>query len=241
MASKKFYAVRRGKKPGIYTSWPECQKQVAGFANARFKGFMTREEALAWLQQPEKSKPRAVKHATQTSLDLFGEEQGPRFIPTIVFYTDGGSRNRGNRRGDHVHQDDLAAWAYLIRFEDGLKITDTAGEFGATNNRMEVMGLLKCLQRLLELNLQNEPIEGILDSQYVLNAINKGWLYSWVRRGWKTSGGKPVANQELWAEVSVLLPKFKQLRFKWTKGHANSHGNVTVDQLLNSTMDNLKA
>ena len=63
----------------------------------------------------------------------------------------------------------------------------------------------------------------------------------WVRRGWKTSGGKPVANQELWAEVSVLLPKFKQLRFKWTKGHANSHGNVTVDQLLNSTMDNLKA
>ena len=42
-------------------------------------------------------------------------------------------------------------------------------------------------------------------------------------------------------EVSVLLPKFKQLRFKWTKGHANSHGNVTVDQLLNSTMDNLKA
>ena len=106
---------------------------------------------------------------------------------------------------------------------------------------MEVMGLLKCLQRLLELNLQNEPIEGILDSQYVLNAINKGWLYGWIRRGWKTSGGKPVANQELWAEVSVLLPKFKQLRFKWTKGHANSHGNVTVDQLLNSTMDNLKA
>ncbi|MDD6893533.1 MAG: RNase H1/viroplasmin domain-containing protein, partial [Lactobacillus sp.] len=52
--------MRRGKKPGIYTSWPECQKQVAGFANARFKGFMTREEALAWLQQPEKSKPRAV-------------------------------------------------------------------------------------------------------------------------------------------------------------------------------------
>ena len=150
-------------------------------------------------------------------------------------------KRSGRRRGDHVHQDDLAAWAYLIRFEDGLKITDTAGELGATNNRMEVMGLLKCLQRLLELNLQNEPIEGILDSQYVLNAINKGWLYNWVRRGWKTSGGKPVANQELWAEVSVLLPKFKQLRFKWTKGHANSHGNVTVDQLLNSTMDNLKA
>ncbi|MDF9445733.1 ribonuclease HI, partial [Limosilactobacillus mucosae] len=177
---------------------------------------------------------------TQTSLDLFGEEQGPRFIPKIVFYTDGGSRNHGNRRGDHVHQDDRAAWAYLIRFEDGLKITDTAGELGATNNRMEVMGLLKCLQRLLELNLQNEPIEGILDSEYVLNPIKKGRLYGWARRGWKTTGGKPVANQELWAEVSVLLPKFKQLRFKWTKGHANSHGNVTVDRLLNKTMNDFK-
>jgi ribonuclease HI len=85
LASKKFYAVRRGKKPGIYTSWPECQKQVAGFANARFKGFMTREEALAWLQQPEKSKPRAVKHATQTSLDLFGENRAPDLFRRLFF------------------------------------------------------------------------------------------------------------------------------------------------------------
>lgn len=239
MTTKKFYAVKRGKKPGIYTSWPECQRQVAGFANARFKGFMTRQAALEWLQQPEKAKSRSLSKATQTSLDLFGESPAETFVPTIVFYTDGGSRNHGNRRGDHVHDQDRAAWAYLIRFEDGFKITDTAGEFGATNNRMEVMGLLKCLQRLLELNLQNEPIEGILDSQYVLNAINQGWLANWANRNWKTTNGKPVANQELWAEINAMLPQFKRLRFKWTKGHASNHGNIIVDQLLNQTMDNL--
>lgn len=239
MASKKFYAVRRGKKPGIYTSWPECQKQVAGFANARFKGFMTEAEAKAWLDEPEK-KASPSGHATQTVLDLFGEESGPKFVPTIIFYTDGGSRNHGNKRGDHVHDDDLSAWAFLIRLEDGFKITDTDGEFGATNNRMEVMALFKCLQRLYELNFHNEPIEGILDSQYVLNAVTKGWLYRWRRNGWSTSTGKPVANQELWAEIANLLPKFKNLRFKWTKGHAENHGNITVDELLNQTMDRMK-
>lgn len=49
MASK-FYAVRQGRKPGIYTSWPECQEQVHGYPNADFKSFAVRDQALAYLQ-----------------------------------------------------------------------------------------------------------------------------------------------------------------------------------------------
>lgn len=47
--AKKYYAVKKGLTPGIYTSWPECQAQVKGYSGAIFKGFATREEALAFM------------------------------------------------------------------------------------------------------------------------------------------------------------------------------------------------
>ena len=56
MAGKnKFYAVREGRIPGIYTNWPECQKQVSGYPNAAFKGFPTQEEALAFMNAQNSS------------------------------------------------------------------------------------------------------------------------------------------------------------------------------------------
>jgi ribonuclease HI len=48
----KFYAVAKGRKTGIFTSWPEAERQVKGFAGARFKSFKTKEEALAFLKNP---------------------------------------------------------------------------------------------------------------------------------------------------------------------------------------------
>ena len=45
---KKYYIVKRGKKPGVYYNWPDCQKQVQGFPGAVYKGFVTKEEAEAW-------------------------------------------------------------------------------------------------------------------------------------------------------------------------------------------------
>lgn len=51
--AKKFYAVRNGHVPGIYTSWEDCKKQVSGFSGAVFKGFLTKEEATAFLNGEE--------------------------------------------------------------------------------------------------------------------------------------------------------------------------------------------
>jgi ribonuclease HI len=51
---KKFYAVLRGRQPGIYLSWPECKRQVDGYSGARYKGFQTREEVervLGWRER----------------------------------------------------------------------------------------------------------------------------------------------------------------------------------------------
>ncbi len=70
--AKKYYAVKKGLTPGIYTSWPECQAQVKGYSGAIFKGFATREEALAFMgeaafaaREEKQDKPVAADAETE--------------------------------------------------------------------------------------------------------------------------------------------------------------------------------
>lgn len=223
--SKKYYAVKKGHHPGIYSTWEECQAQVTGFSGAIYKSFPSRTEAEQWL--------KTADHQPATKIDETSDDN------VIYVFTDGGSRNHGNKRGEHVKQSDKAAWALLI-MKNGQKFTSTGGEYGATNNRMELMALRNALYILIKNGKQDDQIIATLDSHYVLDPIMKGWLKGWQRRGWKTSSGTPVANQKLWSQLEQFLPQFSHLRFQWTKGHADNDGNVTVDHLLNQTMDNME-
>ncbi|WP_203651831.1 ribonuclease H family protein [Secundilactobacillus yichangensis] len=212
----KYYAVRKGQHPGIYTSWPEAQKEVSGFSGAEFKGFKTESEAKQFMGEPAAAKP--------------AQPEG-----MIIGYTDGGTRNSGNVKGGHVKSSDPAAWAFRLELPKTV-LSDSDGEWGATNNRMEIMALIKALEALIDQGQQTADITLVLDSKYVLDAINKGWLKGWQRRGWRRSGGE-LMNAELWQKVSQLLPQFSNLSLVWTKGHADNQGNIFVDTLLNKTMD----
>ncbi|WP_143461438.1 ribonuclease H family protein [Levilactobacillus enshiensis] len=230
--AQKYYAVRRGRQPGIYRTWPETQKQVSGFSGAQYKSFTTEVAAKSFMtaKATPPSTPTAKRAAGTTTQRATG-------TPTITVYTDGGSRNTGNVAGGHVRSVDKAAWAYRIELPDRA-VTGSAGEFGATNNRMEIMAFRNALQRLVDLGQTQTEIQFVLDSQYVLNAVTKGWLAGWKRRGWKRSAG-PLVNAELWQDVDRLLPQFSHLTYQWTKGHATNQGNVFVDHLLNETMDGM--
>lgn len=230
--AQKYYAVRRGKKPGIYRTWPETQRQVNGFSGAQYKSFATKDEAEAFMTAStttSQHKQRVTKTPTKTA--------PAAAQATITVYTDGGSRNTGNVAGGHVRDADKAAWAYRIELPTSVE-TGSDGEFGATNNRMEIMAFRNALQRLVDLNQTDESIQFVLDSKYVLSAVTEGWLAGWKRRGWKRSAG-PLANAELWQDVDRLLPQFSRLSYHWTKGHATNQGNVFVDHLLNQTMDQM--
>lgn len=95
-----------------------------------------------------------------------------------------------------------------------------------TNNRMEIMAVLVALKAL------KEPcrVELYSDSQYVVNAMNKGWARKWRAKGWKRAENEPAKNPDLWAE---LLDAAQQHRvaFKWVKGHAGNKENERCDQL----------
>lgn len=227
----KFYAVRKGRQVGIFTNWNECQKQISGYSGAEYKSFKTRNEAQQFLNN--KDYFVSSQKSKQASKNDFWKE------PQILLFTDGGSRNHGNHQGQHVKTTDKAAWAFYIR-RSGHSVRGTGGEYGATNNRMELMALVNALKVLGQRGWNREKINATLDSKYVLQTIQKGWLNSWKRNDWKKSNGEQPANLELWQKLDQLLPYFPRLKFGWTKGHADNRGNVLVDKLLNQTMDQME-
>lgn len=113
----------------------------------------------------------------------------------------------------------------VLRFGESEKIL-TKGYRLTTNNRMEMRAVIDALEALIE------PcrVDLTTDSQYVRNAITKGWLKGWQKNGWRTADKKPVKNQDLWRRFIPLLAKH-QVTFHWTRGHAGHADNELCDRL----------
>lgn len=250
----KIYAVKKGRVPGIYRNWDETKKQVDGFSGAEYKSFENITDAIDYLGWQEKSREETInikddtlenaiekiKHnskkpvkATKNKKTKMQNTQSTEYFATT--YTDGGTRNTGVYKGGHVKKTDKAAWAYLIEWNGGSE-SGSGGEYGATNNKMEQTALINALRKLIELGFNEKHLLFVLDSKYVLNAINQHWLQGWKKRGWKRSSG-PLKNVPEWKELDRLLQSFPDSTFEWTKGHANNRGNEFVDHKLNEYMD----
>ena len=111
----------------------------------------------------------------------------------------------------------------------------SGGEPNTTNNRMELMGAITALEAL------KEPCEVTLtsDSKYLTEAINKGWLASWKKNGWKKADKKPVLNIELWQRLDALL-NIHKVEFVWVHGHQGHEYNERCDVLATTFADTLK-
>jgi ribonuclease HI len=115
-------------------------------------------------------------------------------------------------------------WAALLRWRE-VERELVGGEPDTTNNRMELMAAIAALEAL------REPCDVILttDSQYVRQGI-LDWLANWIRRGWKTAGGDPVKNRDLWERLQAAAAPHK-VDWRWVKGHNGHPENERVDQL----------
>lgn len=102
----------------------------------------------------------------------------------------------------------------------------SGGAANTTNNRMELMGVitaLKALKRPCSVQLYT-------DSQYVVNAIEKGWAKKWQANGWMRNKTEKAMNPDLWQQLLELL-SIHQVRFHWVKGHADNPYNNRCDEL----------
>ena len=124
-------------------------------------------------------------------------------------------------------------WGAVLRFGTTEREI-SGGEKETTNNRMELTAAIKALGQL------REPCEVTLtsDSKYLIDAITKGWVYSWKAKSWKKSDGSKALNIDLWEELLPLLETHK-VTFVWVKGHDGHPYNERCDRLATEFADSL--
>lgn len=135
-------------------------------------------------------------------------------MATIIIYTDGSSRGNPGPGG---YGTILISPAHKLRKElsGGFRLT--------TNNRMELLAVITGLEALK--SGDNEVVI-YSDSQYVVNAVEKGWVFNWEKQGFK---GKK--NPDLWQRFLAAYRRQRKVCFQWVKGHAGHPENERCDQL----------
>lgn len=98
----------------------------------------------------------------------------------------------------------------------------SAGYRHTTNNRMELLAVIVALETL---KFEGLDVTIYSDSKYVVDAVTKGWVHGWVKKGF---AGKK--NADLWQRFLRIYPKHR-VKFVWVKGHNNNPGNERCDQL----------
>jgi len=136
----------------------------------------------------------------------------------LIIYTDGSSRGNPGPGGYGA----ILMW--------GPKRKELAAGYRlTTNNRMELLGVITAMESLTKKNIS---LTIYTDSQYIVKAIQEGWLNNWVRTDFK--GGKK--NKDLWMRFHSLAKDYN-ITFRWVKGHADNAFNNRCDELATQAAD----
>jgi ribonuclease HI len=136
-------------------------------------------------------------------------------LKRVTIYTDGACLGNPGPGG----------YGVILQYGDHRK--ELSGGYRlTTNNRMELTAAIKGLAAL------KEPcqVQLISDSEYLVNAIEKGWARRWQANGWHRQNKKMAENRDLWENILKLCDKH-QVRFEWIRGHTGHSENERCDQL----------
>ena len=142
----------------------------------------------------------------------------------IIIYTDGACSGNPGPGG----------WGAILMYKNAKKEI-SGGSLKTTNNIMELTAILEGL-KALKVDCE---VEIYSDSAYSVNAFNQGWIYNWMKKGWKTASGEPVKNKELWQELYNLTKNHK-VTFNKVKGHSDNELNNRCDELARGEIEKIK-
>jgi ribonuclease HI len=134
----------------------------------------------------------------------------------VVIYADGACKGNPGPGG-------WGAWISMGGHSKEL----CGGEPVTTNNRMELMAVIRALQALKRAC----DVKVYTDSVYVQKGMTE-WIGAWKKRGWRTADKKPVKNDDLWQELDAIAQQHT-VEWLWVKGHAGDAGNERADALAN--------
>ncbi|GAA5916430.1 hypothetical protein JCM5296_000053 [Sporobolomyces johnsonii] len=246
-----YYAVRVGRKPGVYTTWDECNAQVNKFTAAKFKKFPTLAEAESFVKGPHAQVESPFANPVPLPRGVHRLEPGERnevdtdepaakrrkrgeadpVPPQRAVDPVFGASSSGKGKGREVWCDGSARGNGGERATAGIGVF-WSHEFGAKNLSERLPGQLQtnnraelyAVARVLETDPHPElPLTICTDSVYTIEVFST-WITEWLRRDWKTSRNKPVLNKDLVLYVLSLL----SLRTPTDAGPSTSHtANVT--------------
>jgi ribonuclease HI len=121
-------------------------------------------------------------------------------------------------------------WGSILMYKNSKKEI-SGGEKNTTNNIMELTAVVEAL-RLVKYPCK---IKIYSDSAYVVNAFSQGWIYNWIKKGWKTADGSAVKNKELWEEL-YKFTKTHNIEFIKVKGHSDNEFNNRCDELARNAI-----
>jgi ribonuclease HI len=227
MARQKFYAVVKGREPGVYAEWfgdDGAEAQVKGLTQAVFKSFPTLQEAEAWYTERTGSAPRqyfseAIRAKANTPIELAIDPAVALGDGRVVIFTDGACEGNPGAGG----------YAAILRY--GERSREISGGYQrTTNNRMELLAAIMALKILK----QRQRVVLYSDSAYLVGAMQKGWIQRWRDLGWQRRNEQgqllPLKNADLWQQ---LLPLCEVHAIEWVQvpGHAGIPENERCDRL----------
>jgi ribonuclease HI/ADP-ribose pyrophosphatase YjhB (NUDIX family) len=178
-------------------TWHEMHRLYATAAHA------------CWLEHLERVEREENAMEGAPRPDVTGER------PHVSIYTDGACLGNPGRGG----------WGAILL--TGHQREEIAGGFRLTTNaRMEMMAVIKALQRLKDPSV----VHLFTDSRMIVNGIEQGHARHWRDHGWKSSGNEDVADTDLWERILTLCEQH-QVLFFWVKGHAGDKENQRCDRL----------
>lgn len=141
----------------------------------------------------------------------------------VEIWTDGGCKPNPGPGG----------WGAVLR-SGGQEKELTGAEPATTNNRMELTAAAAALEAL------TRPCRVVVhtDSEYVRNGITR-WSTGWVRKGWRTSGGDPVKNMDLWRRL-LEAAKRHEVEWRWVRGHSGDVMNERVDRIATAARERVE-
>ncbi len=141
----------------------------------------------------------------------------------VKIYTDGACKGNPG----------VGGWGVLLEM-NGKEKELFGGERLTTNNRMELLAVIRALEALT----RRCSVQLHTDSKYVQQGITE-WIHGWKKNGWRTSARKPVKNDDLWKELDAVSQNH-DIEWLWVKGHAGHNGNEKADQLANRGVESME-
>lgn len=198
-----YYAIAKGRVPGVYTSWGDAKKQVDGFKFPKYRKFATKEEAENFVK--ENSSPITMKSQTHV------EEKAEIITEGLVVFTDGSAINNGKKGAK-------AGYAMVWPNHPHLTAGKPLEGHVKTNNRAEFMACIAALEAAAQEDPEfRETLYIYTDSELLINTVTK-WMRGWKKNGWKKASGDPVMNQDLVVRLDELTNRRKVV---WT--HVDAH------------------